>query len=64
MISDITNEDLIIEYLPLSYRKNFTPSLNSSFLPTVYTTEPSKYYANLTLSYSTSDIFQNDFIIS
>lgn len=47
--SDLPEEDLIIDYLPVKFEKNFTPSKNQAFFEDVTSTEPKKYRASIPL---------------
>lgn len=48
-ISDIDDEDLVIEYTPIKFSKRLNATKSEAFIESVTSTEPRKYYASIPL---------------
>ena len=47
--SDIDDEDLVIDYIPVKFQKELNATKSQAFIESVTSTEPRKYYASIPL---------------
>lgn len=51
-ISQLPDEELVIDYLPLKYEASFTPTKETAFFPTIYDLDHTKHFASLAFDFS------------
>lgn len=51
-ISELSNDELVIDYMPLKYELAYTPTKETAFLPTIYDLDHSKHFASLDFTFS------------
>ena len=53
-LSELSDEELVIDYMPLKFQRDFTPTNETAFFPTIYDLDHNKHFASLGFTFSDS----------